>query len=449
MKRAYIVTDLGFGDAGKGATVDYLTRCYGAHLVVRHNGGAQARHAVTLDDGQTHTFSQFGSGTLAGAATHLSRFMMLDPMGMRPEYEHLLSMGVFPQVTIDEDAPILTPWHRALNRMRELARGDARHGSCGLGIGELMQDILADKPVLRAGDLRDRLTLDGKIGEIMSMKAIEVLREIPAEFIKDHDGSSDPNFWIHFRDECLWMARQFAIVGGGFLHHMLERDGTVIFEGAQGVLLDQDWGFHPYTTWSSTTSKNAETLLREAAYDGKVTRLGLLRAYATRHGPGPFPTESEDMTRRFQDSNNPANPWQGAMRFGHFDCVAARYAIKATGGVDGLVISCLDELDSADDFRICTEYRSAIGTREVEIPLKSPGNLLAQSSAADFVAGCKPVLQEVEADHSHEWYRTRHLNRISSELGVPVAIISTGPAAKDRSFWSHAFAREAPVKALA
>jgi adenylosuccinate synthase len=142
---AIFVAGLGFGDEGKGSIVDALTRKHQADLVVRFSGGAQAAHHVVTDDGREHCFAQFGSGTLAGASTHLSRFMLIDPLALVKEAEHLKQIGVvdpFERLTIDPRAPIITPYHRAMNRLRELSRGRQRHGSCGVGIGELASDMM-------------------------------------------------------------------------------------------------------------------------------------------------------------------------------------------------------------------------------------------------------------------------------------------------------------------
>src|SRR5215213_5251193 len=158
MHHAFLTVDLGFGDAGKGSIVDFLTHEHAAHTVVRYNGGAQAAHRVVTAGAnpREHVFAHFGSGTLAGAATHLSRFMLLDPLAMLAEEQHLRELGVddaFERTTIDEQALVLTPFQRAVNRLRELARGDARHGSCGMGIGETMVDYLEHGArVLCAGD---------------------------------------------------------------------------------------------------------------------------------------------------------------------------------------------------------------------------------------------------------------------------------------------------------
>src|SRR5437763_423175 len=143
MRRAIITVGLGFGDEGKGATVDFLAREFEADLVVRYCGGSQAGHNVQLPGGGRHTFSQFGAGTLAAAPapprTYLGPNVIIDPPALAREARHLADLGVRDParlLTIHPRCLVATPWHRALNRLRELARGDAKHGSCGQGIGE-------------------------------------------------------------------------------------------------------------------------------------------------------------------------------------------------------------------------------------------------------------------------------------------------------------------------
>jgi adenylosuccinate synthase len=171
---ATILVDLTFGDAGKGSLVDYLVRRDNAHTVIRFNGGAQAAHNVVLPDGRHHTFSQFGSGTFVpGVRTHLSRFMLFDPLALAAEERHLRSVGVtdaFDRLTLDRRALVVTPFQRAANRLREVARGDARHGSCGMGIGETMSDVLDDNLALRGADLLNPSRLRRTLRQVQEAK---------------------------------------------------------------------------------------------------------------------------------------------------------------------------------------------------------------------------------------------------------------------------------------
>lgn len=142
-----LVVDLGFGDAGKGAVVDRLCRAdHTVRAVVRFNGGAQAAHTVVTADGRQHTFAQFGAGTLRGVPTLLSRFMLVDPLALTAEADHLRSLGVpdpCALLSVDRRARLTTPYHAAASRLREQARGAARHGSCGMGVGETARYALA------------------------------------------------------------------------------------------------------------------------------------------------------------------------------------------------------------------------------------------------------------------------------------------------------------------
>lgn len=394
-----IVVDLGFGDAGKGTVVDWLCASLPVHAVVRFNGGGQAAHTVVLPDGRRHTFAQFGSGTLRpGVRTHLSRFVVVDPVALVTEADHLAEIGVrdpLERLTVDADAPLATPYHRAANRARELARGADRHGSCGMGVGETMAYLLAhpgDEP--RAGDppgvLRRKLTLlrDRLSAEVGPLDAPPV-------------------------DACVDAFTAFAsavsIVDPTHLERLLDA-GTVVFEGAQGVLLDEWHGFHPYTTWSTTTFSNAATLLagREAV------RLGVLRTFTTRHGPGPLVTE--DPSLDLSDPHNPTNPWQGPFRVGHFDAVAHRYALDVCGGVDALALTHLDLTDRG--VTMCHAYD---WTDRLEPG--PPGDLARQEALTRRLESTVPLYGSPPSD----WVAA-----VEQALGVPVAVTSHGPTAEDK-----------------
>jgi adenylosuccinate synthase len=172
---AITVVDLAYGDCGKGSIVDFLTRHHSAHTVIRFNGGPQAGHNVVTPDGRDHTFSQFASGTFIPATrTLLSRFMLIEPYALLNEAAHLSAIGIndaLSRLLIDQHCPVITPPHQAANRLRELARGDKPHGTCGLGIGELMQDTL-DHPqlMLRASDLADAAVVRKRLSVIADLK---------------------------------------------------------------------------------------------------------------------------------------------------------------------------------------------------------------------------------------------------------------------------------------
>ncbi|MEV4006463.1 adenylosuccinate synthetase [Actinomadura sp. NPDC049753] len=404
-----IVVDLGFGDAGKGTVVDHLCRTGAPSVVVRFNGGAQAAHNVVAPDGRHHTFAQFGSGTFTpGVLTHLSRFMLVDPLALAAEADHLRAVGVpdaLDRLTVDGDALLTTPYHRAANRARESARGAARHGSCGMGVGETASYALAHDDAPRAADCLSPARLRRRLAAVRDW------------YRTAFPGGED----VPGADACAEAFTAFAervrIVGPGHLPALL-RTGNAVFEGAQGVLLDEWHGFHPYTTWSTTTFANAETLLAEAG--ASAARLGVLRAYATRHGPGPFVTEDPALTADLPDPHNGTGRWQGAFRVGHLDAVALRYALEVAGGVDGLAVTHLDVAGARPDLRVCRSYEmdgGRVGRLET-----GPPDLDRQAALTRRLLAARPVYAPLGDP----------VETIEDALGAPVVLRSHGPTSTDK-----------------
>ncbi|WP_433274377.1 adenylosuccinate synthetase [Actinosynnema sp. CS-041913] len=402
-----IVVGLGFGDEGKGAVVDALCRDGSVTSVVRFNGGAQAAHNV-VDGGRHHTFSQFGSGTLCGVPTLLSRHVLVEPIALAAESRELAALGVHDPlrlVTVDADALLTTPFHVAANRAREDARGRDRHGSCGKGIGETVwYSLLAGRA---EGDVVERQVVLGTpgaaptVGDCARPAVLRRKLDALARFYEPliGDGTSV--------DALVGLYRAFADavrVAPGDEVDRLATTGRLVFEGAQGVLLDERHGFHPHTTWSAVAPRNARELL-----DGRPARvLGVTRTYQTRHGAGPLPTEDRAVLDRFPERHNGIGEYQGAWRAGHLDAVLLRYAIDACGGLDGLAVTHLD----ARDLQVARSYRTGAG---------SVTRLPARPDPTAFLAGCVPELEPL-ADPV-PW--------LERECGVPVVVTGTGPDRAD------------------
>ncbi|MBA3944600.1 MAG: adenylosuccinate synthetase [Herpetosiphonaceae bacterium] len=436
MRQAFLTVDLGFGDAGKGAIVDFLACTYASHTVVRYNGGPQAAHRVVTAGPcpQEHVFSQFGSGTLAGSATHLSRFMLLDPLAMVAEEEHLQILGIadaFARTTIDARALVITPFQRAANRLQELARGDGRHGSCGMGIGETMADHLQyGTQVLFARDLSNPAVLTTKLRFLQAINLTKVQSLLP--HLPNTEQVALELDMLRAGDGLAWLGdayRDFAtrahIVAPEHLRTILQWPGTVIFEGAQGVLLDEWYGFHPHTTWSTTTLAHADCLLEECGYRGEITRLGLTRCYATRHGPGPLVTEDAMLTAALPDACNSFGPWQRDFRVGWLDLVMLRYALAVVGPLDALVVTCLDRLRELPMLQICRRYDYDTFTIDHLVRSPLPRSLSYQEQLTHNLARCRPLLETVPDV-------TTLLDLLTTELGLPIQIISEGPTAEDK-----------------
>lgn len=450
MEKAIVVTDLGYGDAGKGSMVDYLARGQGNSLVVRHNGGPQAAHNVVAPDGRHHTFAQFGSASFVpGSRTHLSRFMLLNPFNLMAEAEHLVSLGeedILSRITVDREAMVITPWHIAANRIRELVRGGGRHGSCGQGIGETKFDsIHFPEEALKVKDLNDPAVVRRKLAWTRNLKQIqlaEIVGELPdleqsereLEVLRSIDLV---DFAADFYQE---FCRKVKVVDGSSLGDMIKNADLTIFEGAQAVLLDEDYGFHPYTTWSVTTQENALTLLDEAGFVGGVTRLGLTRAYMVRHGAGPFVSEDENLSRLVPDKHNANNDWQHGFRVGHLDFVALRYALLANGGVDELAVTNLDRLADAKGWAFVEGYDLPEAHRTSPYFTDIANGVAAgirvgpknrrdyQETITNVLLRSRPVLSKADTEDPEQYLET-----IERKLGVRIGYTSWGPTAREKT----------------
>ena len=435
-REAIVVVDLGCGDQGKGTVTDFLVRARGAHTVVRYNGGAQAGHNVITDDGRHHTFAQFGAGMFVpGVETWLTAHVAVQPWAMVVEAAHLARAGVtdaFARTRIAAEAPVITPFHRAANRLREQARGEGRHGSCGMGVGEAVRDArtLGDADVVRVRDLRDGAAVRAKLRRVQERKRAELRAELGDGGLAGEDAAALADGALVDVNAGLLAGFVAAarVVDDAALAGVLRRPGAVVFEGAQGVLLDEWRGFHPHTTWSTCTAANALGALREHGYAGAVTRWGVVRAYATRHGAGPMVTEDAGLSARVRDAHNRDDGWQGGFRVGWFDAVATRYAIAVNGGVDALAVTCVDRLRGEREWKLATAYRTSDGARVRALTVGAHGDLEHQAALTAALRTASPEYRVTTTAGEAE----AHLAAMAEETGAAVALVSTGPSARDK-----------------
>jgi adenylosuccinate synthase len=411
MNAAWVVAGLGFGDEGKGTITDAIVRRESARLVVRYNGGAQAAHHVVCTDGRWHSFHQFGSGSFADARTHLSRFMLVDPFQLQREARTLLQNGVvhpWGRISVDHRCLVTTPYQQAMNRIREVARLDGRHGSCGMGIGETVNDELTGRPVVRIKMLGKFMPLRDTLEAIRKEKLSDALAlGVRGEYL---DLLKSTTLSEHY-------ARRYLDVAA-LLPQRQDADvldtaiGPVVFEGAQGALLDQDCGFAPHTTWSKTSAQNALALIAELGRNIPTEVVGVVRSYATRHGAGPLPTELSHYTDWLADDHNVSNEWQGTMRVGAFDMAMLKYAIAINcDKVTQLAVTHMDKVTA--DWPVCEKYENFGG-----------------GTLTEAVEQARPVYTKVPAD--------RFLQKIFEETGLRAGIVSCGPTAAEKMFFMHA-----------
>lgn len=453
--KSFIVTDLSYGDAGKGSTVDYLSRKYESNVVVRFNGASQAAHNVITPEGTHHVFSQFGSGSFNHKSkTFLSKYMLINPLNMLNEANHLIGLGIsdiWEKTFVDRACIIITPWHEATNRLKEVLRDKHKHGSCGHGIGEAVKDSLEfPELTIRVRDLAIRKNRKFLISKLKAVRAhkLKELRDLEVIYKCEIDALSADIFtsdsYINkIIDGYFEWSSKINFSDIFTLANISNKVDAIIFEGSQGVLLDEYYGFHPYTTWSTTTSENALKLLNEIDFEGENTKLGLIRAYTTRHGAGPFVTQDDKMTEKIIERHNTLGTWQGAFRIGWLDLIAHKYAIEANGGIDALVVSGLDQITDFKELKVCTSYgidnefidtglfNQLINKNAFEMKLGGKYDLNAREKLAIALDSVTPNYERIYGSPV-ERINTL-LNRCEQILNSKVLIKSYGPTASDKT----------------
>ncbi len=443
-QRAASLIGLGFGDCGKGLFTDYLARRWRKHgtvAVVRWNGGAQAGHNVVLPDGRHHTFSQFSAGTFVpGVISVLASPVVVHPTALLVEHAALQKVGVsdaLARLVIDARCRITTPFHQAAGRLRELQRGDSAHGTCGAGVGETVRHALshADEALLY-----DDLTNDQR-----TLSKLEAIRQrLASEFMELDDSTSaatprwrstvsqelgilrDPTIARRWFERAQALVQRVAPASRSLLGAALQASSSVIFEGAQGVLLDEWHGFHPHTSWSTIHPSAVEAMAADAGLALPIRHYGVLRSYLTRHGAGPLPTEDATLNA-LDEAHNHGDGWQGPMRRGHPDAVLLRYARDVIGQLDGLCVSHLDVFDRPCQLRWCEAYdhdtdeRLTRLTRLPRLPSSTAPDLNRQAELTHLL------------NHATPRYARRHisgcaelLERLTEQLHAPVIAGSAG-----------------------
>lgn len=325
--RARAVIGANFGDEGKGLVTDWLCS-QGAGMVVRFNGGAQAGHTVVTPAGVRHVFSHFGAGALVGTPTFLSQFFVCNPILFFKELPNLHMLDVEPTVYAHPQCLVTTFADMIINQRKEDARAKDRHGSCGVGVHETI--TRSQVPELK-------LTMADLWNHIGSLPAL--LAQICDRYARFRTGSpiDEPGMCEAFVKGCWLFADRVHPLGIG-------QCKDPVFEGAQGLLMDQDnKEFFPHVTPSNTGLKNVRTLCAQAGISD-IEAYYVSRTYLTRHGAGPLP--GEDSKLRFEDTTNIDHPYQGPLRFAplDIDSLARRIKQDANGTEYRTVLTHCDQL---------------------------------------------------------------------------------------------------------
>ena len=326
--KARVVIGANFGDEGKGLVTDYLCS-QGAGIVVRFNGGAQAGHTVVRDDGKRHVFHHFGSGSFEGVPTYLSQYFVVNPICFYREKADLNTLGMNPTVYGHPECVVTTFADMMINQHMEDKRGDKRHGSVGLGVNETINRSAISELKITLADLwNGSKSLEKKLVEICGNYAkfrigqpIEKPEEMIAAFLKG----------------CEAIANDIHPLG-------IAQCKDPVFEGAQGLLLDQNnKEFFPHLTRSNTGMKNVRALCAQANITD-IDTYYVSRTYLTRHGSGPLP--GEDAALSYPDDTNVEHSYQGSIRFAPLDINKLRSRCAEDFGSDSykLVLTHMDQL---------------------------------------------------------------------------------------------------------
>ncbi|AIU71495.1 adenylosuccinate synthetase [Hafnia paralvei ATCC 29927] len=418
MGKNVVVLGTQWGDEGKGKVVDLLTER--AKYVVRYQGGHNAGHTLVIN-GEKTVLHLIPSGILRENVTSIiANGVVLAPDALMREMTELEARGipVRERLLLSEACPLILPYHVALDNAREKARGAKAIGTTGRGIGPAYEDKVARRG-LRVGDLFNKETFAVKLKEIMEYHNFQLVNYYKVEAVD----------YQTVLDEVMAVAdiiTAMVVDVADLLNKAHKKGEFVMFEGAQGTLLDIDHGTYPYVTSSNTTAGGVAT------GSGVGPRcvdyvLGIVKAYSTRVGAGPFPTELFDEVGEFLcTKGNEFGATTGRRRrTGWLDAVAVRRAVELNS-LSGFCMTKLDVLDGLDEVKICVGYRMPDGREIDTTPLAAEG-WEGIEPIYEVMPGWKETTFGVKEHSKLPQAALNYIKRVEEVTGVPVDIISTGP----------------------
>jgi adenylosuccinate synthase len=409
-----------WGDEGKGKIVDWLSNR--ADVVVRFQGGHNAGHTLVVGN-TTYKLSLLPSGVVQGKLSVIGNGVVVDPWALLDEISRITAQGVAitPELLVLADnASLILPVHRDLDAAREAQAGSGKIGTTGRGIGPAYEDKVGRRAI-RVADLADRAALEMKVERLLAHhQALRRGLDLP-----EADGKS-------LVEELLAVAPKilpFAKPAWRLLDDA-RRDGRrILFEGAQGALLDVDHGTFPFVTSSNTVAGQA------AAGSGLGPRsvgyvLGIVKAYTTRVGSGPFPTELHDeVGKRLGERGREFGTVTGrARRCGWFDAVLVRQSI-AINGIEGIALTKLDVLDGFETLKVCVGYR--VGDRVLDYLPAGMADQAAAEPVYETLEGWSQSTQGARSWKDLPAAAVKYVRRIEELIQAPVALLSTSPERED------------------
>jgi adenylosuccinate synthase len=416
-----VIVGTQYGDEGKGKVVDYYAS--EADVVVRFQGGGNVGHTV-MAEGQTFKFNMLPSGAVRGKKLVIGNGVVVDPERLLAEIERLTSIGKKPDLLLSERAHVVLPFHKLQDGLEESAKGPSRAGTTKQGVGPAYADKAA-RFGIRVVDLMDDELLRQRLSIFVPLK-MKLLKEVFGcdTVVSESDILSK---CIFYREKL----RSYVGDSSEFINNALDQGKRVLFEGGQGTLLDIDHGVYPFGTSSNTVSGAACT--GAGVGPKRIDKvLGVCKAYVTRVGDGPFPTElKDDVGKRLQEKGKEFGTTTGRpRRCGWLDGVALSYAAQINS-LDALAVTKLDVLSGFRRIRICNGYEY-----EGRVVKRFPADLKIQYS-------CKPIYEEHEGWKEltpEEWKEIcakgydalptqlkSYIKRIEEIAKVPICLLSFGP----------------------
>ncbi|HAW34289.1 MAG TPA: adenylosuccinate synthase, partial [Alphaproteobacteria bacterium] len=417
-----------WGDEGKGKIVDLMSEK--ADVVVRFQGGNNAGHTLVVD-GVTYKLSLLPSGIVRGKLSVVGNGVVVDPWALRDEIGRVAALGtkVTPDVLkVSDQATLILPLHRELDHMSEEAAGKGKIGTTGRGIGPAYQDKVGRRAI-RVGDLAEKETLEAKVDNLLLFH--NALRKGWGQPLVDKAEL------MKQLDEIAGFILPFAVPAWKILSEEIKQGKNLLFEGAQATMLDNDFGTYPFVTSSNTIAGQAAVGAGVGMKNiDKV--VGVVKAYTTRVGAGPFPTELFDADGdRIRETGHEFGTVTGRpRRCGWFDAVLVRQAILVNG-VQNLAVMKLDVLDDFDEIKVCVGYECN-GKKLDYYPMQ----MNAQASVKpvyETLAGWKTSTFGVREYDKLPENAKKYIARLEELLGVEIGMISTSPEREDTVIRSNPY----------
>lgn len=423
-----VVVGSQWGDEGKGKIVDWLSEQ--ADIVVRFQGGHNAGHTLVID-GTTYKLSLLPSGVVRNKLSVIGNGVVLDPRALVEEIERLKGQGVTvtpDRLRIAENCTLILPLHQELDVARERASGKGAIGTTGRGIGPAYEDKVGRRAI-RLMDLADLQMLNGKIDRLLAhhnaLRRGLGMDEVAQRTLYDHLATVAPKVLPYM--DSVW----------SLLDDKRREGKRILFEGAQGALLDIDHGTYPYVTSSNTVAAQAAT--GSGLGPGAIGYvLGICKAYTTRVGQGPFPTEQlNDIGKTLGTRGKEFGVVTGRpRRCGWFDAVLVRQTVS-TSGIQGIALTKLDILDGFSEIKICVGYR--LDGREIDYLPASEHAQARVEPIYEIAQGWQEATARARSWAELPAEAIKYVRRIEELIGCPVALLSTSPEREDTILMRNPF----------